>query len=183
MRIPLDEIPEEGIEVHFSEKESLLADALAVTPPPPAGTSLDPRVTGYIHITGSGEDIFLVGKVQARMTLQCSRCLAHYMVDCPLDLNLVIRRRPGDLSPVDAEFESVEAEAFYVSGDELDPGELILQELYLDHPLKPLCSEDCPGLCPKCGNRKDSEACKCAEGGPADPRWEALAKLRDRLTQ
>jgi uncharacterized protein len=68
-----------------------------------------------------------------------------------------------------------------VNGDELDPGEVVLQELFLEHPLKPLCSEDCQGLCPKCGGLRGTEECTCDEEAPADPRWQALAELKDRL--
>lgn len=46
----------------------------------------------------------------------------------------------------------------------------------LDLPLAPVCREDCPGLCPRCGAR-------LAEAGPEhhheeiDPRWAALSGL------
>jgi uncharacterized protein len=47
-------------------------------------------------------------------------------------------------------------------------------------PDKILCREDCAGLCPVCGrdlNREPHEH----EDETADPRWSALAELRDRL--
>ncbi len=180
MKIPIEEIPDEGIEVRFSREEELLTEPLALIPPPP-GTDVDPHVTGYVRITNTGQDIFLTGSAVARMTLTCSRCLAGFHTETNLDLALVIRRRQGEDDATDDEFESQEADVFYVDGDELDPGEVVLQELFLEHPINPLCSEDCPGLCPQCGRLRGSEECTCDEEAPTDPRWKALAELKDRL--
>jgi uncharacterized protein len=45
-------------------------------------------------------------------------------------------------------------------------------------PMKPLCREDCRGLCPTCGEDLNVTACGCAAEA-ADPRWEALRLLRN----
>jgi uncharacterized protein len=50
----------------------------------------------------------------------------------------------------------------------------------LSLPVKTLCKPDCKGLCPRCGENRNSQACHCDEG-PNDPRWEALAGLRGRI--
>jgi uncharacterized protein len=47
-------------------------------------------------------------------------------------------------------------------------------------PLRPLCREDCKGLCARCGNDLNAGPCDCG-GDDIDPRWEALAALRERL--
>jgi uncharacterized protein len=48
--------------------------------------------------------------------------------------------------------------------------------------MKPLCREDCQGLCPVCGADKNTGACSCVESSP-DPRWAALAALKSRLEE
>ena len=58
----------------------------------------------------------------------------------------------------------------------LDMQDVIRQYVLTEVPIKPLCSEVCPGLCPECGTNLNREKCKC-ESTPMDPRWGALANL------
>jgi len=44
-------------------------------------------------------------------------------------------------------------------------------------PMKRLCSENCKGLCPRCGKNLNDGSCNCDEK-IIDPRWESLQKLR-----
>jgi len=37
----------------------------------------------------------------------------------------------------------------------------IREEIILDYPIKPLCSVDCKGLCPKCGANLNEGGCHC----------------------
>ena len=48
-----------------------------------------------------------------------------------------------------------------------------------DYHLRVLCRDECRGLCPQCGQNLNTASCDCAP--PADPRWDALAVLRDGL--
>ena len=57
--------------------------------------------------------------------------------------------------------------------------EQIEETVLFDFPKKLLCSEDCPGLCPKCGKKLRDGACSCPKKDP-DPRWSALADLLDK---
>ncbi len=181
MKIRIEDIPEEGLELNFSPEQDILSEALE-TIPKSEGISVDPHIKGHVRISVSGDDIFFVGSVSGLLHLQCSRCLADFTAAKDTDLNLVIRR--GDVEvPVRDEREQPEADAVLVKGSELDPGELIVQELLLNVPMKPLCREDCPGLCPHCGALKGSRECNCPDDGPVDPRWEALARLKDKIVE
>ena len=44
-------------------------------------------------------------------------------------------------------------------------------------PLKPLCREDCAGLCPQCGANLNEGPCGC-EPDTEDDRWAALRELK-----
>jgi len=177
MRIRIDDIPEDGLDVTLTGAEDILSEALARIP---AGrrAKIDPYVKGRLQITSHEDDIFFVGRVNATMLLQCSRCLADFALDKELDLNLVIRRRDPEVSMENEERLDREVDSFLIGGDEIDPGEIIIQELFLEIPMKPLCSEECPGLCPGCGALKGSPECQCPREDHPDPRWEALARLK-----
>jgi uncharacterized protein len=51
------------------------------------------------------------------------------------------------------------------------------EQFYLALPMKPLCREDCKGLCPICGVNRNRETCSCRSEW-VDPRMEALRKLK-----
>ena len=58
----------------------------------------------------------------------------------------------------------------------LDLGEAIRQYSVMATPAKPLCKEDCAGLCPTCGANLNNGTCGCPPQ-PVDHRWDALRKL------
>ena len=60
---------------------------------------------------------------------------------------------------------------------QVDVGELARTAFVLDMDTKTLCSEDCKGLCPRCGANLNEGPCGCAP--EPDPRWAALSALLD----
>jgi uncharacterized protein len=68
------------------------------------------------------------------------------------------------------------AAAFYVN-DEIDLGQLMLEQFYLSLPMKPLHSDDCKGLCPVCGTNWNRATCDCKTQWE-DPRLAALKALK-----
>lgn len=58
---------------------------------------------------------------------------------------------------------------------DLDP--LITEDIFLDLPSKLLCSEDCKGVCPRCGKDLNTGSCSCEK--EVDPRLAALKQLLD----
>ena len=66
--------------------------------------------------------------------------------------------------------------AFY-DNDEIDLGQLMREQFYLALPMKPLCRDDCNGLCPKCGTNLNPRPCDCKREWE-DPRLAALKALK-----
>jgi uncharacterized protein len=174
VKIRFEDIPEEGLDLTFSETESTLADALGAISLSP-GTSVDPHVTGHLKLLMEGGRLFVVGRIHGRTRLQCSRCLVEFPLETDVDIQLGIQQGSEPLD--DAERDAVEEDVVFFEGPEFDPGEIILQELLLALPMKPLCSEECPGLCTRCGALKGSAECTCPPEETTNPRWAALARL------
>jgi uncharacterized protein len=63
-------------------------------------------------------------------------------------------------------------------GTELDVDEPLSEELLLGFPTRLLCSEDCLGLCPRCGKPKREGDCGCG-GREIDPRLAILKTFFD----
>ena len=71
---------------------------------------------------------------------------------------------------------TISTTAFY-SNDQIDLGHLIVEQLQLAVPMKPLCDEACKGLCPQCGMNLNTGSCDCSQTWE-DPRLAALRNLK-----
>ena len=119
----------------------------------------------------------LVGRVRTQLELPCSRCLEPFRF--PIDAAFDQRYLPASAAATDAEREVEEddLETSYYSEDQIDLNVLIREQFYLVLPMKPLCTEDCRGLCAQCGTNLNSGTCDCAPSWE-DPRLGALKQLK-----
>jgi uncharacterized protein len=110
------------------------------------------------------------------LELQCSRCAEPFTfpVDVPFDLYYLPHADNTGEGEVEIEEDDLET-AFY-KDDVIDLGQLMKEQFYLALPMKPLCAEDCRGLCPQCGANLNQLTCNCVSGW-TDPRLDALRSL------
>jgi uncharacterized protein len=137
-----------------------------------------------------GEDICIEGEVHGSVELECGRCLARYRHALREPLRLVLEPA-GDRVPADPEGAEALArdgvclgedlEAGWYRGSEIELGSLTREVVSLALPVKPLCREECPGLCPVCGIDLGTGSCGCSEV-PVHSPFAALAALRGGRT-
>ena len=119
----------------------------------------------------------LVGRVKTTLELACGRCLEPFTL--PVDQPFDLRYQPHAQNTGEGEREIEEDDlttAFY-ENDEIDLGQLMREQFYLALPMKPLCNDDCKGLCPICGTNLNRGTCDCNRQWE-DPRLAALKTLR-----
>ena len=125
-------------------------------------------VQGKVSLIRTDRGILVKGKLEAEVELSCSRCLNQF--NCPIVLNIeeeffpTIDMASGDSLPVPDEPGSFTINERH----ELDLTEAMRQCALLAIPMKPLCREDCAGLCPGCGQNLNQGLCSCLPQG-ADP--------------
>jgi uncharacterized protein len=120
-------------------------------------------------------DLFFDGRVQGVATGCCARCLGSFPLDVAQEFSVVLRpetRLTGEreLRPVDL------ADSFY-SGTEIDVTRLVYEQVLLALPTRPLCDEECRGLCPQCGANRNLGDCACTVDS-GDPRLSVLRGLK-----
>lgn len=165
----LHKIPPEGLERSYE-----IAD------PAGAGLELAAPLEGPIRadfeIQRLGKGIQVSGTVRATARLQCSRCLAPFSFPVAGDVDATFAP-PAKLAEGEHQHElaedELEVQPLVQGGADLRG--VIAEQIHLNLPLKPLCREDCPGICPHCG--RDAGGCGCAPAA-GDTRWEALKKLK-----
>jgi uncharacterized protein len=125
------------------------------------------------------DGILIQGELSYDQTMTCNRCLEPVQTPVRESFDLLVVT-PGEESAValDLELEEADLDVVAVEGDELDTDPLVVEQIHLNVPMKPLCSEECKGLCPSCGSNLNEGPCACP--ADVDPRWAALASLRDR---
>ena len=110
----------------------------------------------------------LEGTARSRLELACDRCGQPFFRDKTVSLNAL-------LSP-DGE-EGEDGELIPLENGQLDLDEAAATAFVLGMDTKNLCSDDCKGLCAKCGANLNREPCRCRP--EVDPRLAALAQLLD----
>jgi uncharacterized protein len=141
------------------------------------GFTVTSPVTLGFDIYKDKDQFRLIGRVQASLELSCSRCLEPFT--WPVDGEFDLRYQPHSQNSGDGEREVEEDDlttAFY-QNDEIDLGQLMQEQFYLSLPMKPLCQEDCKGLCPTCGTNWNRGTCACTNQWE-DPRLAALRSLQ-----
>jgi DUF177 domain-containing protein len=121
-------------------------------------------------------NVRIVGHASTTLEMACSRCLDGYEV--PVDARFDLLYLPAVESPGEEEVEVRDEDintAFYRDGS-IDLAELLHEQLYLMLPMKPLCRENCQGLCPLCGVNRNVTTCSC-EARWEDPRFAGLKAL------
>jgi uncharacterized protein len=167
MIIRVSELEDQGLAV---------ADAAALGP---AFSDPSWRLDGVdLQVSPDGADVLVQGTLRATVPQTCGRCLETFRstVDARVDVRLV--PKPATKDNVELGMDDLDVD-FY-ENDELDLNRVVETETTLALPMKPLCREDCRGLCPACGGNRNLVACACAERAP-DPRLAALRDLASRM--
>ena len=169
----------------------------------------DFKVVGPTNVVGTvrrdkGTTVILEVKVSSEMEMTCSRCLEAFSVPVYVDVRTRFvpqsdfakvteetAFRDGKLAAGDSEDDElledaarsdVDDDALGIAeyrDDKIDLREVVREQLYLAMPMKPLCREDCKGLCPVCGVNRNRETCTCQQEW-VDPRMAALKQWKTR---
>ena len=121
----------------------------------------------------------LVGRTETTLEAPCSRCLEPMVL--PVDAAFDLRYQPHSSNTGEGEREIEEDDlttAFY-QNDEIDLEQLMREQFYLALPMKPLCTEDCQGLCSICGTNLNKGTCDCKREFE-DPRFDALRQFKSK---
>ncbi len=121
-------------------------------------------------------EIFLDGFLSFTLRYTCARCLNEYDESYRQPLNLVLQLVPEEQVPDE------EQDDFVLVSDSIKAYNLATQVrdmIALSIPMKPLCRENCEGLCSQCGTNLNENNCDCHKER-IDPRWDALKELNSK---
>ena len=119
----------------------------------------------------------LVGHVQTALELPCDRCLEPFIWPVDAEFDLRYQPRVDNTGAGEREIEEDDLSTAFYERQTIDLQQLMREQFYLSLPMKPLCRDDCRGLCPVCGTDLNRDSCGCTREWE-DPRLAALKQLK-----
>ena len=138
--------------------------------------------TGPLHAAGSAEllnslgEIRVQGRLEGALTGECDRCLEPIAVPVNCRFDLLYYPETETPSGDEIEIDEKESEVGFYKGDGLELADIVRERVLLSLPLQRLCSVDCKGLCPECGQNRNIKDCQC-RSTQTDERWAALKSI------
>ena len=142
---------------------------------------IDGPVRVELALNRSEDIVHVVLNARATFVLECVRCLERFRQNIEGTVSFVVRRlKIGETIPETMEEgKGLDEEGLiFLKYNErsIDITDFVRDAVILSVPVKPICAEQCRGICPICGQNKNVGDCTCAENRP-DPRWQSLSKL------
>jgi uncharacterized protein len=190
MVVTIEQIREEGLELHEPISTELIAQALCQ----------EGKDTGYRAVKSSDLNasfrkvsggVLLKGDFVAEVQAPCSRCLADSTLRVPVSftLNLIPKALAAQSQPegddqndderaeTAGSFDLEDADEELFDGKTIDLDPILREQVLLALPMRAVCREDCKGLCPMCGQNLNEQKCSC-EPRVVDPRLAALKDIK-----
>lgn len=169
VRLNIPEIPEEGLDQELDlpvELNNGLTSDLAHV---------------VLRIIRVKKMVLIEGTINIDASLTCSRCCGDF-VQSLKNITFKEEYNPAEeiIQEDEQELTDQDMELNYYNNDEIDLKELIKEQVLISVPMKPLCSENCKGICAGCGKELNAGPCECNED-ILDPRLAPLQQLKEAM--
>jgi len=171
--IKVSNIPEEGLKLHFRLDGEKLKDIVKVD----RGMDFHPHALDVSCDVGKiQETVSLDLHLETEIDVDCCRCLESFALPVKGDAHYTLVPFQDDLKD-EGEWSSEDDAFGFYREDMIDLESLVYEQILLQIPLKPLCRENCRGLCPRCGTNMNVSSCSCREDQANSP-FAALKNLK-----
>jgi uncharacterized protein len=167
MIIDVDKIPKGGLMVNrdfeFPSQELVEESATFLKP-----------VRADLTIRKMDEEVWIKGRVTTLLNVTCGRCLSAF--EFPVDSRFDVVFLPQEFQELKEELDEGDVDQLFYRDHQIDLREVVLEQLNLTFPAKPLCSESCEGICAVCGRIRRGGDCGCTVH-ETDGRLDALKSM------
>lgn len=155
MLIDVKYLADKREEFNFSEKFEL----------PRGDYMMGVNVSVDVVVYRKDANYIVEGKVNSVLNVNCDLCLRSFETKLDFDLCEVYSEEPDE-----------DQEIWELSDKTIDLKPAVIANIMLNLPMQILCSDDCKGLCPKCGHNLNDSDCGC-DRGYVNPQFEKLLNL------
>ncbi len=128
-----------------------------------------------VEINKVHNQLILDSSILVNTVFECDRCTASFSRPLRAEYEMVymLRVEPVETESDNIAYLSAEADSIDISDDVKDFAILAV-------PMKKLCSEECKGLCSRCGKNLNEGDCSCSKN-ETDARWFPLMELKNKI--
>lgn len=128
-----------------------------------------------LELQKSSSQIVLNSELCLKAKFECDRCDEEFETEINTDFQIIylFGTEPEDTESININYLDYDAE-------KIDIRQELLDYAMISVPMRKLCSEDCKGLCYKCGTNLNLNSCEC-KNDEVDPRWLPLMDLKNKL--
>jgi uncharacterized protein len=139
------------------------------------------NLTAHCTLKRKGDaEVEMQGQLKARLSLNCDRCLAPYDFDVDAQLQVLFKTDSFEFKHLkELECNVEDLDTVILDEPVVDLDDVLRQQLYLALPLKSLCSEQCRGICSRCGENLNVAECRC-NYERQDLPFAVLAQLKNK---
>lgn len=175
MKISVDEIPQTPKEIDFSESVEELNHIYSRESNRDFG--FPPVLDVHLVYYRLGPELFFSGRLRGQLTGRCGRCLEEFGFALDKQFDFMLTPEAKKSGHRAEELHRDDLARSYYSSDEIDLAPLIAEQVLLALPTRPLCGDNCRGLCGSCGANLNSDGCHCSNAG-SDPRMAPFRTLK-----
>jgi uncharacterized protein len=134
-------------------------------------------IEGTLLLQRTREGVEVKGTIRATVVLPCARCLKEFTLPIASEFEesfLLPKYAPAE---EDTELADDDMDVSFLSEEGIDLEDIVAEQIWLSIPIKPLCDEQCKGLCSVCGEDLNRGDCGC-DRQYQDPRFAVLKTVR-----
>ena len=170
--IQVKDLPEDGLELSIDQGEPSFGRALNELQ---EGEAVGPTGEASFQIAPWPDRLDVQGSIEVRLSQSCSRCASSFAQAVERDFLRVFLRGAALDNAEEIELSNSDLDREELVDDRLDLRIVLEEELLLALPSKPLCMDDCRGICAGCGAELNEQKCSCKP--EEDERWAGLKGL------
>lgn len=175
MKLRVDHITEQGETISLEERSEVFP-ALAAAEQAGECRFTAP-VRAELTVAREYDHIRVAGRVKTAVCLECSRCLGEFEQRLDSAFTIFYTKAAGVAQDEEVELAEEDLISVPYAGDELDFAPELEEQVLMELPLKPLCTDECKGLCPVCGANLNAVECGC-DRTPTNFKLSALKNFK-----
>lgn len=135
------------------------------------------QVRGGLQLVKTDKGVWVTAQMDTEVDFECSRCLDEYSQSVHIEIDEEAVPKLDAVIGVKVLDEYELHESLVIDENNvLNLIESTRQYVVLGLPMKPVCSEDCQGLCTMCGVNRNRESCNC-DRVERDTKWGVLLDM------
>ncbi len=180
MKISASRLPDEGLKIEFSEKDSWVTEKL--TQNLEERYLKDSPVQGKFRVIKTLNNLQFEGDIALDLHFVCDRCSQPYVSPLRLHCDRTLvplfdsKRQKEIEKSLEVEVTADDLDFSYYKKDEIDLGDIFTEEILINEPISKLCRPKCKGLCPQCGVNRNETPCTCKSTEPAKSPFAKLGE-------